>query len=200
MAVVDTKHSYITYEDFLASHDEDNSAEWIDGTVIPMSPASALHQDLLGFLSSILRNYVEEKDLGKVFIAPMQMKLSSRPSGREPDLMFIQNENLGRLQENYLDGPADLVVEIISPESRGRDRGDKFYEYEQAGVPEYWILDSERKQEEFYQLRNGVYQLVVPENFIYQSRSIAGLELDVRWLRQRPFPRLSTVLKAMNLF
>jgi Uma2 family endonuclease len=197
MAVVDTKK--VSYEEFMASSDEDVHAEWVDGTVIVMSPASALHQNLLGFLSSILRNFVEEKDLGEIFVAPMQMKLSSRPSGREPDLLFIKKENLGRLKETFLDGPADLVVEIISPESRGRDRGDKFYEYEQAGIPEYWILDSERRQEEFYQLTGGVYQLVTPNTFIYESKALQGLQLDVRWLRQRPFPKLSVVLKALNL-
>lgn len=197
MAVIDTKK--MSYETFLESLDEDIQAEWVDGKVIRMSPASTLHQDLLGFLSAILRNFVEEKDLGKILTAPMQMKLDTRPSGREPDLMFILNEHLARLKETYLDGPADLVVEIISPESRGRDRGDKFYEYEQAGIPEYWILDSERKQEEFYQLKDGFYQLIMPEKFIYQSSSIEGLWLDVRWLRQRPFPKLLTILKALEL-
>jgi Uma2 family endonuclease len=198
VAVTDTT-SKITYEEFLDRADEDIRAEWVDGMVISMSPASTLHQDLLGFVSSILRNFVEEHDLGKILTAPFQMKLESRPSGREPDLLFIRKENLSSLKETFLDGPADLVIEIISPESRGRDRGDKFYEYEQAGVAEYWLLDSERKQEEFYQIKDGFYQLVLPENFIYHSRSIEGLWLDIRWLRQRPFPKLLAILKAWNL-
>jgi Uma2 family endonuclease len=196
MAVVDTKK--ITYEAFLEHYGEDSHAEWVDGIVISMSPASTLHQDLLGFINSILRNFVEEHELGKVLTAPFQMKLEVRPSGREPDLLFIRKENLGNLKETYLDGPADLVIEIISPESRGRDRGDKFYEYEQSGVAEYWLLDSERKQEEFYQLKDGFYQLVLPKNFIYHS-SVEGLWLDVRWLRQRPFPKLMAILKAWKL-
>ncbi len=43
----------------------------------------------------------------------------------------------------------DLVIEIISPQSRGRDRGDKFYEYEKDGVKEAWVIDYPRKQAEF---------------------------------------------------
>jgi Uma2 family endonuclease len=199
MATLETETKKVTYEEFLEQTDENVHAEWVDGSVIPMSPASTLHQDLLGFLSAILRNFVEENELGKVLAAPFQMKLEVRPSGREPDLIFIRQENLSRLKETYLDGPADLAIEIISPESRGRDRGDKFYEYEQSGVAEYWLLDSERKQEEFYQLKDGFYQLVRPENFIYPSSSIKGLWLDVRWLRQRPFPKVMTILKAWKL-
>lgn len=54
---------------------------------------------------------------------------------------FVASEHLDRLKETYLDGPADLVVGIVSPDSVGRDRGEKFYEYAQGGVPEYWLID-----------------------------------------------------------
>jgi Uma2 family endonuclease len=80
VAIVDTKK--LSYEEFLVSH-EDVHAEWVDGTVVVMSPASTLHQDLLGFLSAILRNFVEEKELGKILTTPVQMKLSPRPSSKQ---------------------------------------------------------------------------------------------------------------------
>ena len=54
------------------------------------------------------------------------------------------------MQATYLDGPADVVVEIISPESRLRDRGEKFAEYEMGGVREYWLIDSERHEADWY--------------------------------------------------
>lgn len=59
---------------------------------------------------------------------------------------FVAEEHLDRLQEMHLEGPADLVVEIVSPESRLRDRGEKFAEYELAGVSEYWLLDPELRR------------------------------------------------------
>ena len=80
------------------------------------------------------------------------MKIGPDLPGREPDILFIAREHLDRFRDTYLDGPADLVVEIISRDSRARDRGDKFYEYEQGGVREYWLLDYLRRQAEFYQL------------------------------------------------
>ena len=102
---------------------------------------------------------------------------------------FVANEHLGRVKRLNLEGPADLVIEIISPGSRATDRGDKFYEYEQGGVPEYWLLDPERRQAEFY-LRgeDGIYRLVpLGSDGIYRSKVLAGLWLKVGWLWQ-PLP------------
>lgn len=121
----------LTHEAFLDWADEDTLAEWVGGEVIMVSPASTCHQQLAGFLEKAMGLYVDQRSLGQVLSAPFQMKLEH---GREPDLLFIASEHLDRLRETYLDGPADLVVEIVSPDSIGRDRGDKFYEYAQGGV------------------------------------------------------------------
>jgi Uma2 family endonuclease len=178
----------MSYEEFLAWADENAHAEWVDGKVILMSPASSIHQELVGFLYELLRMFVRFRQLGRVYVAPFQMKLP-QSSGREPDLIFIKRENLSRLKNTYLDGPADLVVEIISPESIGRDRGDKFYEYEAGGVPEYWLLDPIRERAEFYQLdENGIYELVRLDDGIYRSQQLPGFWLDPAWVWQDPLP------------
>jgi Uma2 family endonuclease len=137
----------MTYEEFLAWADEDTLAEWVDGEAVMSSPASRRHQSIAGFLTSVMRIFVEQRELGVILSAPFQMKLEH---GREPDLLFVASENLERLKESYLDGPADLVVEIVSPESAGRDRGEKFYEYARGGVPEYWLIDPQLEWVEFY--------------------------------------------------
>ncbi|RMF91334.1 MAG: hypothetical protein D6736_05350, partial [Nitrospinota bacterium] len=131
----------LTYEEFLAWCDEDTWAEWVDGEVIVLPPASEHHQALQGFLLAILSVYVEQKALGRVLGAPFQMKTGPELPGREPDILFVARESLHRLQTTHLEGPADLVVEIVSPESRLRDRGEKFAEYELGGVKEYWLLE-----------------------------------------------------------
>ena len=95
--------------------------------------------------------------MGVVRFAPFQMKTGPNLPGREPDLLFIAQEHLDRLKGTYLEGPADLVVEIVSPDSGARDRGEKFYEYERGGVPEYWLLDYARRQAEFYQLGQDAF-------------------------------------------
>lgn len=190
----------MTYEEFLVWADSTH-AEWVDGEVIAMSPPSEKHQNLSGFLTALLRHFVEAKQLGAILCAPFQMKLTTRPAGREPDLLFIAEEHLDRLKNTYLDGPADMAVEIISPESRAHDRGEKFYEYEQAGVREYWLIDPVRKQAEFYRLGDDdIYQPVtVGEDGIFRSAVLSGLMLKVDWLWQEPLPMLMTVLKEWGL-
>ena len=113
----------MSYEAFLEWADEDTAAEWVDGKVILMSPPSDRHQDLADFLTALMRYFAEEYSLGKVRSAAFQMKLES--SGREPDVLFVAKENLDRIKKNRLAGPADITVEIISPESRKRDRQTK---------------------------------------------------------------------------
>lgn len=141
---------YMTYEEFLEWADEDTLAEWVDGVVVMTSPASLRHQEIMDFLRELLATYIKVHKLGKVVSPPFQMKL--KRTGREPDLLFVTNEHLGRLKKTYLDGPADLVVEIVSPESQERDRSDKVREYSEAGIPEYWLIEPDMQQAIFYHL------------------------------------------------
>ncbi len=88
------------------------------------------------------------------------------------------------------DGPADLVVEVVSPESAGRDRGDKLYEYEAAGIKEYWLIEPLRQQAEFYVLsESGHYERVAGgASGISQSVVLPGFWLKIEWLWQDPLP------------
>ena len=156
------------------------------------SPASQRHQLLVGFLEKVLGMFVEQQHLGLVLSAPFQMKMKQ---GREPDLLFVAQEHLDRLKETYLDGPADLVVEIISPESLARDRGAKFVEYEAGGVPEYWLLDPLRGWAEFYRLgEDGRYRAAFAgAKGTYHTKALPGCWLRVEWLWQEPLPDVARV-------
>jgi len=190
----------LTFEEFLRWCDEDTWAEWEDGEVIVLSPASKRHQDLRGFLEAVMTIYTEQRRLGKVLGAPFLMKTGPELPGREPDLLFIAEGHLKRLKDAYLDGPADLVVEITSPESGERDRGKKFYEYEAGGVREYWLIDPDREQAEFYRLEEGRYRLVYPDaEGIYRSEVLPGFWLRVDWLWQDPLPPVLEVLRGLEL-
>jgi Uma2 family endonuclease len=189
----------ISYEEFLQS-EEYVWAEWVDGEVIKLSPASKRHQLLVNFLAALLQHFVEANRLGLIISAPFQMKTGVDLPGREPDILFIASDHLERLKDTYLSGAADVVVEVISPESLVRDRGDKFSEYEKGGVGEYWLIDPIRQLAEFYRLDNGVYRLaLVDQDGIYRSTIIAGLWLRVEWLWQEPLPSLMSVLKEWGL-
>jgi Uma2 family endonuclease len=191
----------MTFAEFLEWTDEDTFAEWVDGEVIVMSPVSFLHQNLTDFLAALLRHFTEAKELGLILTAPFLMKLDVRPSGREPDIIFIAREHSSKLKNTFLDGPADLAVEILSPESQTRDRNDKFYEYQQAGVREYWLIDPVRKQAEFFALSAGGVYLNMPldKQGIFRSIVLDGFWLEVVWLWQDPLPTLMSVLKEWAL-
>src|SRR5947207_508232 len=79
----------LSYEAFLDWCDEDTRAEWVDGEVIVVSPASLPHQDLGDFLTALLRILAERDQLGRVISAPFQMRLQSPARGREPDILFV---------------------------------------------------------------------------------------------------------------
>ncbi len=191
----------MSYEEFLEWCDEDTWAEWVDGEVIMLSPANTRHQDVSGFLINIMRIYVEAHDLGKVLSAPFPMKFGEIRRGREPDILFIAKEHLDRLKETYLDGPADLVIEIISPESRLRDRGEKFAEYELGGVKEYWLIDPEEQRADFYVLgEDDRYERHKPDSQgVYHSAVLKGFWLKEARLWQEPLPPVLDVLKELQL-
>jgi len=180
----------MTYEQFLDWADEDTLAEWVDGEIAMTSPASVRHQLLKSFILSVLAPFVAIHDLGIILDAPFQMKLPT--SGREPDIFYIAKAHAARLRPTYVNGPADLVIELISDESVDRDRRIKFEEYQAGGVREYWLIDprSGHERADFYQLDDdGRYQLIPADHEgVYHSRAVPGFRLRVSWLWQQPLP------------
>jgi Uma2 family endonuclease len=189
----------LNYQDFLRKYSNGEHVEWINGEVIQMPPIGAGHTESLHNLISILRVFVEHNKLGKLRSDPFQMKTGPDLPGRQPDLLFVANRNLKRLHALYLDGPADLAVEILSPRTRTIDRVDKFQEYEAGGVREYWIVDPIGKSVEFYRLgRNAKYQLVPTADGVYRSRVVKGFWLRTQWLWSEP--PLVPIFRELGIF
>ena len=94
-----------------------------------------------------------------------------------------------------------MVVEIISEESWDRDRGKKFLEYEEAGIPEYWLIDPIREQAEFYRLgEDNRYHFVLPDaDGIFRSKIIPGFWFNVSWLWQEPMPPVWEIRKELRI-
>ena len=192
---------YITYEEYLQDEGENHCTEWVDGKVIDISMVSAEHDDLNLFLLLLLQIWVQEHQAGVVHGDPFNMKTGPTLPGRSPDAMYIAQANRSRIRHTHLSGPCDLAVEVISPESRTRDTVEKFQEYAQGGVPEYWIIDHEVRQARFYGVdANGGYQEIpVGADGILHSHILPGLWLNVAWLWQRPLPTARELLRAWNL-
>jgi Uma2 family endonuclease len=131
-----------------------------------------------------------------VITAPFQMRLQNLSRGREPDILFVLRANESRIRRTYLDGPCDLAIEVVSPESRLRDRGTKYAEYEAAGIPEYWIIDPETQRADFFELVDGRYERRHPsEAGIIDSVVFPQFWIDVAWLWAKPMPALLVVMR-----
>ncbi len=175
----------MTYEQFLTDPSVDEHSEWVDGEVIAMMSVGYEHTRLVRFLLRLMADFVDHHESGEVLFEPFNMRLTE--SGRAPDIMIVTTEHLDRLRENYLDGPADIAVEVVSPGSGGVDRGEKFFEYEAGGVREYWLIDPQRRVAEFYALsERGVYELIPAVHGVFGSRVLPGFWLREAWLWERP--------------
>ena len=178
----------MSYEDYLLWSTEDQHAEWVNGEVIVHLPPTEIHQALLVFLVRLLGTFLSWHNLGKLLVAPFEMKLGPRGPARQPDILFVSAGHLDRLTPQRLDGPADLVIEIVSNDSVRRDRFDKLLEYGRAGVCEYWVIDPRpgKQRADFLQLdETGEYALIATEDDErYASAVLSGFWLRPAWLWQ----------------
>lgn len=130
---------------------DDVKAEFINGEVIMHSPVKRRHLEATQNLLTLLRVYVHLHDLGAVDSEKALVGLTR--NDYEPDLCYWNGETAASFQDDQMEHPApDLIVEILSKSTTGRDRGVKFEDYAAHGVLEYWIIDPVRKSLEQYQL------------------------------------------------
>ena len=132
-------------------------------------------------LGGRLGRFVEERTLGKLFAAPCDVVLSDHDVV-QPDLLFVSREREHLLSGgDAVRGAPDLVVEILSPATAGRDRGYKHALYARHGVAEYWLVDPADETIRIHRLQNGA--LVVAHTFgrgqTLRSPPLAGFELDL---------------------
>lgn len=182
----------MSFDDYIALDHENGIKEWVDGEVIESIPPKNEHQTIVAFLDRLLGIFVQMFHLGKVQIAPFTMRAVEGGAAREPDLMYIAAANLDKLLPTHFAGAADLVVEVISDESVSRDRAEKFYEYQDIGVREYWIIDPRpnRQRLDCYVLdEQGAFQPVpIGADGVYHSHVLPHFWLRVEWLWQDTSP------------
>ena len=147
-----------TEADYFALPDTNRCIELSEGEFITLPHPTETHQRVLDALYAELRTLVRGHDLGVTRFAPLPVRLWPGKI-REPDILFVSHDHADRIGEQFY-GPPDMVVEVLSPATRRVDRGDKFIEYAQAGVGEYWLVDPDAKTIEVYVLDEGVYVLL----------------------------------------
>lgn len=141
-------------EDFIAL-DTNHMVEFSHGRLEVLPMPSDTHQSIVGILYTVLFAFAQQIG-GVVRFAPLRLRLWPGKI-REPDVMLLRDANDPRRREAHWDG-ADLVVEVVSENDPGRDLITKRFEYAQAGIPEYWIVDPRNDTITVLQLAGDVYQ------------------------------------------
>ena len=169
-----------TYGQLAAELEETNRFhELWDGELIMSPSPSFLHQKIVERLHDAMKSWVYPRKLGETATAPLDMVLSPRQTA-QPDILFVAQDRRGIIGD-HVDGPADLVAEVISPGSRRRDRIDKRDLYEQHGVREYWMIDPEAGTVEVLALEAQQFVLVGRwrSGEVAVSRLLAGFTVPV---------------------
>lgn len=182
------------YLDYYAEH----FYEWVDGVIFRVAVSLLQHHDLKIYLQNILDTYLAIKPIGQTAVQPFVMRLEN--SFREPDIQVILGDNRQNLTRTEMHGPADICIEIVSPESVRRDYGDKFAEYEAGGVREYWLIDPLRQETRFYRLQaTGHYATVqLDEAGNYQTPLLPDLKFEVNLCWQEQLPDILAVTELVK--
>ncbi len=170
-----------TYEDWLKLPDDGYRYEVINGVLYMTPPPRPRHQRVSFRLARRLSDFAEEHHLGEVLVAPIGVRLPNQPVPFQPDILFIRAERLDIIGEENVEGVPDLIVEILSPSNWLYDRREKMKVYEEAGVPEYWIVDPRTRTVEVYVLEEGAFLQVgqYGAGEVARSQVLAGFEVLV---------------------
>ena len=190
----------VTEAEFVEWSDDKTFAEWVDGEVIMMDLGNTEHEELQLRIGAGMSGLAEEGDLGVVTGNAIQIRLPGQKRRRLPDLLFVAKDRMHIVKSTLIDGAPDLIVEIISPESMGRDLREKFLEYEKAGVREYWLVNPLAKTIDAYEIGSGKkYKQIKEVDGKLCSKVFKGFFLRRAWLLRDKFPSLMELLRELKL-
>jgi Uma2 family endonuclease len=175
VATIEQKVTWDEYRDMEFDDHDLFIYELLNGILVRRTAPSVTHQRISRKILRFLDTFINEKKLGEVFTAPIDVYFDGK-NGVQPDLVFIKTDRLFIIEnEDYINGAPDLVVEVISPGSIRRDRVEKKDLYEQYAVKEFWLIDPQNKTVEIYTMENNAYRL---HEFQEQTGKITSLVLE----------------------
>ena len=168
---------YYTYEQWL-DLDIEGRSELIGGQLYMMADPTSRHQKVVAELLRQIANFLLGKTC-QVFPSPFGVRLNeTRDTAYEPDLVVICDPS--KIKHRGCVGAPDMVIEVLSPSTAQRDKVDKYYDYMQAGVKEYWIVDGENNFLDAYRLVDGKY---VQQTYFEKDNApiqvLQGCEIDL---------------------
>jgi Uma2 family endonuclease len=186
----------VTDEMFDEMVTEDTKAELFDGVMIVHSPATLEHDDITGFVRSLMRLFAEARGLGKVFGPDALVRLQPRRRFGA-DLFFIRADRVPARRPKELRLVPDLMMENLSPSNRDYDLEDKRAAYREARVPEIWLIDPEERQVIVDRLRGRRYVTTTTTKGRVESTVLPGFWINASWLWADPLPNAMTCLRQI---
>ena len=174
-----TKLTYAEYQCFPA---DGRRHELIDGAHVVNPAPGTYHQTLSRRIQFQLYVQVELCGLGQVFNAPTDLQLSPHDIV-QPDLILVLEPRQRIITPSRIQGVPDLVVEILSESSVALDRKKKRELYARSGVPEYWIVDPEKRVLEQHLLAGDRYELAAShrEEVVFRGLPEVCVDLTEVW-------------------
>jgi len=168
----------LTYDDLATMPDDGKRYELIGGRLFELTSPLRVHVLLARRIFLLLYEFATSHGLGEVLSAPADVVLSPE-NVVQPDVLFITGDRFDIYNRAYIGGPPDLVVEILSPSTSGRDRTVKAELYARFGVREYWMVDPVRKSLSIQVLGTSGYETTPEENGRVRSNVLPGLVVAV---------------------
>jgi len=182
MGALPKEEQWFTYADYKEWELADGERfEIIYGEAYVMAAPSLRHQAIQIALASQLYNFLEGKPC-KAYPSPVDVRLfyegdESDDTVVQPDIIVICDEE--KRGPEGCRGAPDLVVEILSPSNTAIEMERKLKLYQQAGVPEYWVIDPENNGLTVYNFKDrGIYPY--KENDIAPVAVLPGLTISLQ--------------------
>ena len=184
--MVTTPTKKISFEEYLNYDDGTNKCyELVDGILIEMPPASFLHSDIIDFIADCFKAIVTKDKLDiKIKTGDVGVRTGMN-SSRIPDISVIDGQvwqSYRRDKSAVIEDGLLLAVEVVSPgaEQIERDYTEKAIEYQQTGIPEYWIVDPIEQKITVLVLDQGSYtKTVFTKSDAIASSSFPQLKVTV---------------------
>jgi Uma2 family endonuclease len=129
------------YHDYLQLP-EDKRYEILDGELFVVPAPNIRHQRVVKKITMALIRQLEETGFGEILQAPCDVVFSEE-NVLQPDILYVREQRYDIIGEMNVRGAPDLIVEILSPATRGKDLEIKRKIYAAYGVQEYWVVDPE---------------------------------------------------------
>jgi Uma2 family endonuclease len=147
-----------TYEDLFSLPDDGRRYEIIEGELCEMPSPTSAHGVTIRNLMFLLGPVIEVLR-GWLLTAPLDVFFPGADPV-QPDIVVLLPESNASLVVRGIEGPPDLLIEVLSPSNRGHDLLTKRALYARAGVPEYWIVDPTNRTVEILTLDRDAFHTV----------------------------------------